>query len=376
VRQSILIVEFVKLEVAKGKPVHEAAVAGAEIRMRPILITSLTLMAGAWAIIQDPIFQGMAVSLLFGAGVATLMAVIVIPLGCISMRKQFYLIETETGEIALSDRYGEIEGDNGNGGDHHGGGARGRTGPPGTSAGSPAAASSPGESTASRSATRAPTEPGRGRRPVWLMAWQGIVTTLSALAGPAAHLRNGLRGLLRRRRRGGAASARSASVDSAPAPDTAAAGKPVAARPGTASFAPRARGGAGAAAVRRAPDAHPADGSATADAPPARPPAQPRTSKKTAAKGTAVKKAPARKTAAKKTAAKKTVAKKAAAKKAPAKKTAPTSPSTKTTEAARSAPKAKPAKRTTSTASRATRPSSKAPSDRSALPPSGADSPD
>ena len=50
----------------------------------PILITSLTLMAGAWAIIADPIFQGMAVSLLFGAGVATLMAVIVIPLGCIS----------------------------------------------------------------------------------------------------------------------------------------------------------------------------------------------------------------------------------------------------------------------------------------------------
>jgi predicted RND superfamily exporter protein len=86
VRQSILIVEFVKLEVAKGQPVREAAVRGAEIRMRPILITSLTLMAGAWAIIYDPIFQGMAVSLLFGAGVATLMAVIVIPLGCITLR--------------------------------------------------------------------------------------------------------------------------------------------------------------------------------------------------------------------------------------------------------------------------------------------------
>ncbi|MGD2159693.1 MAG: efflux RND transporter permease subunit, partial [Gammaproteobacteria bacterium] len=86
VRQSILIVEFVKIEVAKGRPVREAAVAGAEIRMRPIMITSLTLMAGAWAIISDPIFQGMAVSLLFGAGVATLMAVLIIPLGCISVR--------------------------------------------------------------------------------------------------------------------------------------------------------------------------------------------------------------------------------------------------------------------------------------------------
>jgi len=110
VRQSILIVEFVKIEVAKGRAVKEAAVAGAEIRMRPILITSLTLMAGAWAIIEDPIFQGMAVSLLFGAGVATLMAVIVIPLGCISLCREFYLVETSSGERALSARYGEIEG--------------------------------------------------------------------------------------------------------------------------------------------------------------------------------------------------------------------------------------------------------------------------
>jgi hypothetical protein len=110
VRQSILIVEFVKIEVAKGKTVKEAAVAGAEIRMRPILITSLTLMAGAWAIIEDPIFQGMAVSLLFGAGVATLMAVIVIPLGCISLCREFYLVETSSGERALSARYCEIEG--------------------------------------------------------------------------------------------------------------------------------------------------------------------------------------------------------------------------------------------------------------------------
>ena len=109
VRQSILIVEFVKIEVAKGKSVREAAVAGAEIRMRPIFITSLTLMAGAWAIINDPIFQGMAVSLLFGAGVATIMAVIVIPLGCISARKQFYLEETENGEIELSGRFAEVE---------------------------------------------------------------------------------------------------------------------------------------------------------------------------------------------------------------------------------------------------------------------------
>ena len=112
VRQSILIVEFVKIEVAKGRPVREAAVAGAEIRMRPIIITSLTLMAGAWAIIFDPIFQGMAVSLLFGAGVATLMAVIIIPLGCISLRKRFYMeTASDSAEMVLSPKYAEIEGE-------------------------------------------------------------------------------------------------------------------------------------------------------------------------------------------------------------------------------------------------------------------------
>jgi multidrug efflux pump subunit AcrB len=111
VRQSILIVEFVKIEVAKGIPVREAAVRGAEIRMRPIFITSLTLMAGAWAIIFDPIFNGMAVSLLFGAGVATVMAVIVIPLGCISLRKRFYLEESSNGDMVLSPRFAEIEGE-------------------------------------------------------------------------------------------------------------------------------------------------------------------------------------------------------------------------------------------------------------------------
>jgi hypothetical protein len=109
VRQSILIVEFVKLEVEKGNEVKEAAVRGAEIRMRPIFITSLTLMAGAFAILQDPIFNGMAISLLFGAGVATIMALLVIPLGCISARKQFYVQTSDDGTVSVSADYARIE---------------------------------------------------------------------------------------------------------------------------------------------------------------------------------------------------------------------------------------------------------------------------
>jgi len=92
VRNSILLVEFVNNEVAEGKDVVDAVIAAGQVRMRPIFITALTLMAGAAAILSDPIFQGMAAGLLFGTGVATILTLIVIPLGCISAGKQFYLM--------------------------------------------------------------------------------------------------------------------------------------------------------------------------------------------------------------------------------------------------------------------------------------------
>lgn len=96
VRNSILLVEFVKNEVADGKEVVDAVIAAGQVRMRPIFITALTLMAGAAAILNDPIFQGMAAGLLFGTGVATVLTLIVIPLGCISAGKQFYLMNGQS----------------------------------------------------------------------------------------------------------------------------------------------------------------------------------------------------------------------------------------------------------------------------------------
>jgi multidrug efflux pump subunit AcrB len=89
VRVSILLVEFVKIEVERGNDIRTAAVEAAKIRLRPILITSLTTMVGAGAILTDPIFNGMAVSILFGMSSATVFTMIVIPLGCISAEKRF-----------------------------------------------------------------------------------------------------------------------------------------------------------------------------------------------------------------------------------------------------------------------------------------------
>jgi len=109
VRQSILIVEFVKIGVSQGMDVKEAAIRGTEVRMRPIFITSLTTMAGASTILSDPIFQGLAVSTLFGAATGTVLALLVIPLGCISARRQFYVETRDDGTMGISPAYERME---------------------------------------------------------------------------------------------------------------------------------------------------------------------------------------------------------------------------------------------------------------------------
>nr|HPQ97001.1 efflux RND transporter permease subunit [Thiolinea sp.] len=90
VRNSILLVDFVRESVRyEGLSVTEAVILSCEARTRPILITALALLGGSMVILSDPIFQGMAVSLIFGGAVSTLLTLIVIPLGCISARNVF-----------------------------------------------------------------------------------------------------------------------------------------------------------------------------------------------------------------------------------------------------------------------------------------------
>jgi multidrug efflux pump subunit AcrB len=91
VRNSILLVDFAKNEIRRGQTVEEAVVRSGQTRMRPIWVTNITMMAGAAALMFDPIFQGMAISLLFGALIATTLTLIVVPLGCISAAKAFEL---------------------------------------------------------------------------------------------------------------------------------------------------------------------------------------------------------------------------------------------------------------------------------------------
>ena len=87
VRNTILLVDFARNAVDQGMAINEAVIHACETRMRPVVITDLTMMASAAALIGDPIFQGMAITLLFGPIAATTLTFIVIPLGCITAGK-------------------------------------------------------------------------------------------------------------------------------------------------------------------------------------------------------------------------------------------------------------------------------------------------
>jgi multidrug efflux pump subunit AcrB len=96
VRNSILLVDFTRHEVAKGIDITDAVINACKARTRPIVITAFALVGSASVIITDPIFQGMALSLLFGVLVSTALTLLIIPLGCISARTSF---EASAGEV-------------------------------------------------------------------------------------------------------------------------------------------------------------------------------------------------------------------------------------------------------------------------------------
>ena len=79
VRNSILLVDFISGRRASGAPLRQVLLEAGAIRFKPILLTALAAMIGAGVILADPIFQGLAISLLFGLASSTLLTVLVIP---------------------------------------------------------------------------------------------------------------------------------------------------------------------------------------------------------------------------------------------------------------------------------------------------------
>jgi len=80
VRNSILLVDFINHSLASGLSLEDAVVEAGAVRAKPIILTALAAMLGAFFILSDPIFQGLAVSLVFGVLVSTVLTLLVIPL--------------------------------------------------------------------------------------------------------------------------------------------------------------------------------------------------------------------------------------------------------------------------------------------------------
>lgn len=80
VRNSILLVDFIKLQVRAGIAFPRAIVHSAITRAQPIVLTGVAAMLGAFFILDDPIFNGLAISLIFGIFVSTMLTLVVIPI--------------------------------------------------------------------------------------------------------------------------------------------------------------------------------------------------------------------------------------------------------------------------------------------------------
>ena len=80
VRNSVLLIDFIEIRLNEGIPIKQAIIEAGAVRTTPILLTTGAVVIGAIIILFDPIFQGLAISLVFGAIVSTLLTLLVIPL--------------------------------------------------------------------------------------------------------------------------------------------------------------------------------------------------------------------------------------------------------------------------------------------------------
>ncbi len=80
VRNSVLLIDFIEIRLRQGETMKQAIIEAGAVRITPILLTTGAVIIGAAIILTDPIFQGLAISLVFGASVSTWLTLVVVPL--------------------------------------------------------------------------------------------------------------------------------------------------------------------------------------------------------------------------------------------------------------------------------------------------------
>ncbi len=95
VRNSVLLIDFIKIRLEDGVPLKEAVIESGAVRTRPILLTTGAVVIGAFVIIFDPIFQGLALSLIGGSFASTALTLIIVPLIYYMTEKKNYPEESK-----------------------------------------------------------------------------------------------------------------------------------------------------------------------------------------------------------------------------------------------------------------------------------------
>ncbi|HET9753763.1 MAG TPA: efflux RND transporter permease subunit, partial [Myxococcales bacterium] len=101
VRNSIILVDFIELKLREGMPLALAVEEAGVVRFRPMLLTAAAVMVGSAVMLADPIFQGLAMSLMAGEVAATLLSRIAVPV--------LYFLLARRGRAAALQREGARE---------------------------------------------------------------------------------------------------------------------------------------------------------------------------------------------------------------------------------------------------------------------------
>jgi len=88
VRNSIILVDFIEQRLAEGAALEQAVVDAGAVRFRPMVLTAAAVVVGAAVILFDPIFQGLAISLMAGEVASLLLSRMTVPIVYFMMRKQ------------------------------------------------------------------------------------------------------------------------------------------------------------------------------------------------------------------------------------------------------------------------------------------------
>ena len=79
VRNSIILVDFIEMRLREGLPLEEAVIYAGAVRFRPMALTAAAMIVGSWVILFDPIFQGLAISLMAGEAASLLLSRMAVP---------------------------------------------------------------------------------------------------------------------------------------------------------------------------------------------------------------------------------------------------------------------------------------------------------